>query len=79
MSSSQDTMTTAEKIRSAEETVARAQSALDKAQVGLHAAEEVAVKAEKVVQHPVRLVVGVAAFSGLIVLIMMLVKRRDDT
>lgn len=38
---------TADRIRSAEETISKAQGALDTAQKGLHAAEEVVTTAEK--------------------------------
>jgi hypothetical protein len=59
-------MTTAEKLRKAEDRVAKAQSALDKAQSGLHAAEEAAKGVEKAGRHPVLITLGAILMVGLI-------------
>lgn len=76
--STQETMTTAAKLRSAEETVERAQAALDKARAGLHAAEAVASKAEKATARPLQLTLGIAVFAGLVALIVMMVRNREE-
>lgn len=78
MASPQQTMTTAEKLRSAEETVIRAQAALDKAKAGLHAAETVASKAERARSRPLQLMLGIAVLAGLAALIVMLVRNREE-
>lgn len=59
-------MTTADKLRKAEDRVAKAQSALDKAQTGLHAAEEAAAGIEKAGRHPVLITLGIVLMVGLI-------------
>lgn len=59
-------MTTAEKLKRAEDKVAVAQSTLDKAQSGLHAAGEAAMGVEKASRHPVLITLGVVLIVGLI-------------
>lgn len=66
---------TAKKLRNAEEKVSKAQAVLDKAQTGLHAAEEVAATAEKASRHPVLITLGVILIVGAI---WMLVKARTE-
>lgn len=66
---------TAKKLRNAEEKITRAQAALDKAQTGLHAAEEVAVTAEKASRHPVLITLGAILIIGVV---WMLIKNRSQ-
>lgn len=57
---------TARKLRNAEEKIAKAQTALDRARSGLHAAEEVAVATEKTSRHPVLMTIGFLLIIGAI-------------
>ncbi len=69
--------TTAEKIRSADETLATAENAMGKARSGLHAAEEVAIQAEKVKRSPLAMTIGaILALTIIGAIVMML---RDDS
>lgn len=57
---------TTEKIREAEQVVARAKEALDTAEAGLRAAEKVSVAADEVRSHPVVVWMVVLITLGLI-------------
>ncbi len=70
--------TTAEKIRSAEDTVTKAQSALDAAQKGLHAARDMVTSADRVRSNPWAKA-GAAAFLGMIVVaLVLMMKNRGE-
>ncbi len=56
---------TTEKIREAEQVVARAKEALDTAEAGLRAAEKVSVAADEVRSHPVIVWLVVLTMLGL--------------
>ncbi len=58
--------TTAERLRKAEDKVARAQAALERTRSGLHAAEEVVAATEKATRHPVLLALGFLVIVGVI-------------
>lgn len=71
-------MTTADKIRNAEEKVEKAQSALDKTQSGLSAAEDVAVTADEASRHPVLITLGVLLLVGVVWMLIQMSKSEDQ-
>lgn len=70
---------TAERIRSAEETISKAQGALDTAQKGLHAAEDVVTTAEKAGANPWAKASIAAVFVLIIAGIAMIVRGKQDS
>lgn len=75
--SEQDTGTTLQRIRDAEEALAKAQQALQRAQSGLAAIESVAEKAESVRRHPVRN--GAILLLVISIITLILIGRRNSS
>ncbi len=72
----EEALPTVERIRNAESTIATAQTALDKAQAGLAAAEEVVLAADRIRRQPAWIALGAGITTFGLILAFVLVRRN---
>lgn len=76
MTEAAENVPTSEKIRAAEESVARAREVLERAESGLRAVESVTEKAEEIKSHPVRKLFALLVLGGLAAVVIWLVREE---
>jgi hypothetical protein len=74
----QEQTTTLEKIRATRESIASAQSAMDKAQSGLSSVESIAETAEKARRHPMITATALFGLALLAVLTILGIRTTED-
>ncbi len=71
-------MTTLDKIRQTRESIASAQSAMDKAQAGLSSVESIAETADKARRHPMITATALLTLVSLAVLTILGIRTAED-